>query len=126
MAIKSSTPKLLSFILIFTFCVLGAFAGHKQVDLSLLNAKENFALILMQNQDVAAANLARDFVNDQAGRIAILAPPHVMMGWIRPEVGGSLIGLFGIEKVAYQPLALDSTPYQDPQSRAAISFFNAF
>jgi len=126
MAIKSSTPKLLSFILIFTFCVLGAFAGHKQVDLSLLNAKENFALILMQNQDVAAANLARDFVNDQGGRIAILAPPHVMMGWIRPDVGGSLIGLFGIEKVAYQPLALDSTPYQDPQSRAAISFFNAF
>ena len=126
MSKKVSVSKILGFIFTFIFCVSNVFSGGHQDNPLVPNIRENFAIVLMQNQGIAAANLARDFVNSQGGRIAILAPPHVMMGWIPPRVAGTLTGPFGIEKVSYQPLALDSTPYQDSQSRAAISFFNSF
>jgi fibronectin type 3 domain-containing protein len=87
--------------------------------------QQGYTLILMNNTGAAAANQARDYVVSQGGRIAILAPPHVMLGWISPDLAKSLPGNFGIESVALAPVDLAQLKYQDAKTRAAVNFFNA-
>jgi len=95
---------------------------------SSLNAaawQQGYTLILMDHTEVAAANQARDYVVSQGGRIAIIAPPHVMLGWISPDLAKSLPGKFGIESVSFTAVDLAQLQYQDRKTRAAVDFFNA-
>ena len=85
---------------------------------------EGFTLIIMDHNDVAAANQARDYVIRQGGRIAILIPPHAMLGWVPPEVANKLVGEHGIESVSRSPVALSNLKHNDDQTLAAVSFFN--
>src|SRR4030042_3246230 len=51
-------------------------------DSSASSWTKGYTLILMSNEDITSANQARDYVISHGGNIAILSPPHVMLGWI--------------------------------------------
>ena len=85
---------------------------------------QGYTLIVMDNTDIASANQARDYVISQGGKIAILAPPHIMLGWISPELDERLIGKFGIEQISHSPVDLARFKYHDKQTSALVSFFN--
>ena len=87
---------------------------------------QGYTLILMNNTDIASANQARDYVISQGGRIAILSPPHVMLGWISPELSTNLIGKYGIEYITQSPIDLNKLKYQDDQTLALASFLTQY
>jgi hypothetical protein len=87
--------------------------------------QEGYTLVLTGNTDIASANQARDYVISQGGRIAILSPPHAMLGWISPELAQQIIGKHGIEQVFFSPVDLGKIKYQDEQTMAVVNFFNA-
>jgi hypothetical protein len=105
--------------------VASAGAQHEHASARAADWLEGYTLIVMSNTDIAAANRARDFVISQGGRIAILVPPRVMLGWISPALAQGLIGHHGIESVSHAPVNLAALKYQDDKTRAAVSFFNA-
>jgi hypothetical protein len=87
--------------------------------------RQGYTLIIMNNADMASANAARDYVESLGGRIAVLVPPHAMMGWVPPELAGQLAGNHGIERVVYAPVVAEGLKYHDERTRSAVSFFNA-
>jgi len=121
--------------LLIGFCVFIVLAGiwstsfaHQSQEENLSAAiawQEGYTLILMSNTDIPSANQARDYVVSQGGRIAILSPPHVMLGWVSPELSAELIGKFGIELVTQSPINLETLRYRDEQTLATASFFNS-
>ncbi len=111
--------------IVLSFVYAAAVAQPQEHPSAATNWQQGYTLILMDNTETAAANQARDYVVRQGGRIAILAPPHVMLGWISPELAQSLPGNFGIESVSFVPMDLAQLKYQDQKTRAAVIFFNA-
>jgi hypothetical protein len=87
--------------------------------------QQGYTLVVTSNTDISSANLARDFVTEQGGRIAILLPPHIMLGWVPPELAGKLIGKHGIELISYETVGLTALRYKDEGTVAAASFFNS-
>jgi len=92
---------------------------------SSLEWQQGYTLILMSNTDVASANQARAYVASQGGRIAILSPPHIMLGWVAPELHAQLVGQYGIELITQSPVDLNTLKYKDEQTIALASFFNS-
>ena len=87
--------------------------------------QQGYTLILMRNTDISSANQARDYVINQGGKIAVLSPPHVMLGWMPPGISTELIGKYGIELITQSPIDLESLEYRDEQTLSTISFFNS-
>jgi hypothetical protein len=87
--------------------------------------QRGYTLIVTNDKDNASANRTREYIVSQGGRIAVMAPPHIMLGWIPPALMGNLIGKHGIEFVTYQPVDYSKLKYQDRASKAACDFFNA-
>src|SRR4030042_2546115 len=83
-----------------------------------------YTLILMNNEDISAANKARDYIINQGGTVAILSPPHVMLGWIPSGLSNKLIGKHGIELITQEAIDIRGVKYQDEQTIAFINFFN--
>ena len=86
---------------------------------------EGYSLIIMNNTNIASANQARDYVISKGGKIAILVPPHIMLGWISEELSKRLIGMYGIESIIKTPIDLNTLQYRDEKTVAAVVFFNA-
>lgn len=106
------------------FCAFTAeVAAHKQSGDTEWH--QGYTLITMSNADIASANKARDYVTSRGGTIAVLLPPHIMLGWVPPEIADSLVGNYGIESVTDNPLNLTQLKYRDEGSLAAANFFNA-
>jgi hypothetical protein len=85
---------------------------------------QGYSLILLSCNDTECANKARDYVIDMGGTIAILVPPHAMVGWIPPEIAGELIGNYGIESIYFHPVDLINIKYKNDESIALVNFFN--
>jgi len=86
---------------------------------------EGYSLIMMNNTTIDAANQARDYVISQGGRIAILIPPHIMLGWVSKELAAKLTGKYGIEYITNEPISTNQLNNLDEQTSAAVNFFNA-
>jgi hypothetical protein len=115
-------------VILILFGIPASSLAHQMEEESLFSAIEwhsGYTLILMSNTDIPSANQARDFVILKGGRIAILSPPHVMLGWVPPELYGELYGRHGIELVTRDPVDLKDVSYKDKQTLAAVSSFNA-
>ncbi|MBV9959072.1 MAG: hypothetical protein JO360_11660, partial [Acidobacteria bacterium] len=87
--------------------------------------QRGYTLILTGDKDNASANRTREYIVSQGGRIALMAPPHVMLGWIPPGLAGELVGKHNIEFITYQPVDSSRLRYQDQASASACAFFNA-
>ncbi|HWP42107.1 MAG TPA: putative Ig domain-containing protein, partial [Blastocatellia bacterium] len=85
---------------------------------------DGYTLVLVDADSSAEIAEARDFIAGQGGRVAIVVPPHSILGWITPEVESKIIGRHGIRSVHRS--ALDRVPgeFTDRQTRLAIDAFN--
>ena len=98
--------------------------GHAAVS-SATDWQKGYTLILLSNTDPDLSSQALAYVLSQGGQIAIFSPPHVMLGWLSPELSASLIGKHGIELITETPVDLQALKYTDDQTLATVSFFNS-
>lgn len=87
--------------------------------------RQAYTLVLMSTSDIAVANQARNHIVANGGRIAVLVPPHVMLGWIPANLHDGLIGTYGIERITQRPVDPATLAYKDAATLAAVSAFNA-
>lgn len=91
---------------------------------SASNWHQGYTMILMNSTDATSGIRTLDYVTSKGGKIALLSG-NVMLGWVPPELVGQPIGEHGIELISYQPVDISKLRYQDDQTVALVSFFNA-
>src|SRR5262249_42690350 len=67
---------------------------------------------------------ARDFIAAQGGRVAIVLPPHAIMGWIPVEVASRIQGKHHIKSIHRSVLDGRATGFRDRETAVAINAFN--
>lgn len=83
-----------------------------------------YALILVDASSKGDLADASDFITSQGGRVAVVLPPHVILGWITPESDSRLLGRHGIRSIHRTPLSSPPAGFRDRETRTAINAFN--
>src|SRR5262249_24215212 len=83
-----------------------------------------YTLILVDFTSKNDLSPARDFLSSQGGRVAIVLPPHPLMGWISPEADSRLLGRLGIRSIHRTPVTSPPAGFRDRDSQVAIKAFN--
>ncbi|HEV8487302.1 MAG TPA: putative Ig domain-containing protein [Blastocatellia bacterium] len=83
-----------------------------------------YTLVLVDADSNAELAEASDFIISQGGTVAIVLPPHSILGWITPEVGARIIGRHGIRSIHRTPV--DSVPakFRDRDTQLSVRVFN--
>ncbi|MEK6323666.1 MAG: putative Ig domain-containing protein [Acidobacteriota bacterium] len=119
----------LAFRLLLALLVLTAYSAsastqsQNQSGLST-DGRGGYTLILVEANSKAELAEARDFIASQGGRVAIVLPPHAIMGWISPEVDSRILGRHGIRSIHRTTLASAPSGFKDRETQMAISAFN--
>ncbi|HSO75620.1 MAG TPA: putative Ig domain-containing protein, partial [Blastocatellia bacterium] len=64
------------------------------------------------------------FIVAQGGAVAVVVPPHAILGWISPEVGARILGKRGIRSIHRSVVDQRSVAYTDRETQIAIGLFN--
>jgi hypothetical protein len=83
-----------------------------------------YTLVLVDADSKAELAQARDFITNQGGRVAVVFPPHAILGWITPEVGSKIIGRQGIRSIHRTAIDPGSVGFNDRETQIAIGVFN--
>jgi len=83
-----------------------------------------YTLVLVDADSKAELAQARDFIVEQGGRVAVVLPPHAILGWITPEVGSRIIGRNGIRSIHRTAFDPGSVGFNDRETQIAINIFN--
>lgn len=83
-----------------------------------------YALVLVDSTSKADLAEARDFIVAQGGVVAVVVPPHAILGWISPEVGGRILGKRGIRSIHRSAVDRRSAGFEDRETQIAIGLFN--
>ncbi len=86
-----------------------------------------YSLVLLDCNSLKEAKSARDYIESQGGRIALILSEHAMTGWISPEIIPSLTSnkQYPITAVYLSPVSPDLIEYQDAKTIYAVNFFNS-
>lgn len=85
---------------------------------------DGMTLIVVDAPDIASLHAARELVQANGGRVAVMVPPSVMLGWVEPAVASRLVGRAGIRDVRWSPVTGAEVGVNDPQAISAIETFN--
>ena len=83
-----------------------------------------YTLVLVDASSQAEFAQARDFIVSQGGRVAIVLPPHAIMGWIAPNLDLRLLGRHGIRSIHRSPVGSPQSGFSDRETQTAINAFN--
>ncbi|MDI6808721.1 MAG: T9SS type A sorting domain-containing protein [Candidatus Eisenbacteria bacterium] len=83
------------------------------------------SLVLLSTDDVRFQASLRNGIELEGGRVALIFPPRVLMGWFSDERGRSLIGTPGVRGVFRGPIDVSSLDDIDASALQAINFFNS-
>ncbi len=83
-----------------------------------------YALVLVDSSSKADLAEARDFIVAQGGAIAVVVPPHAIMGWVSPEVGARILGKRGIRSIHRSAVDPRSAGFTDRETQVVIGLFN--
>jgi len=86
--------------------------------------RNDYALILVDAASKSALAEARDFIVSQGGRVAVVVPPHAILGWISPTTESKILGHNGIRSIHRSPLASSPAGFRDRETEIAIGAFN--
>jgi len=86
--------------------------------------RSGYTLVLVDTDSKAELAQARDFIASQGGSVALVLPPHAIMGWINPEVDERLLGHHRIRSIHRSTLAAAPTGFKDRETQIAINAFN--
>jgi hypothetical protein len=114
----------LAALLVLIAC--SASASTQPRDQSGLSAegRAGYTLILVDASSKGEIAQARDFISSQGGRVAIVVPPHAIMGWVSPEVDSRILGHHGIRSIHRSTLASAPSGFKDRETQLAINAFN--
>jgi hypothetical protein len=85
---------------------------------------EGFTLVELDTDDVASLYRAKAVIESHGGRIAILSPPSLLMGWVPPELGEELTGKAGIKQVYFTDVLPGEVTINDEQTRHMVTYYN--
>lgn len=85
---------------------------------------KDYTLIITGNTDTSSTHRTRNYIVSRGGRIAVVVPPHVMLGWVPQSVATKLVGHEKIELVTSRPVNITAIPYRDEKTLAMVNFFN--
>lgn len=91
---------------------------------SVPDSRSGYALILINASSKAELAEARDFIISQGGRVAIVVPPHAIMGWINPEADSKLLGRHGIHSIHRSALGSAPQGFRDRETLTTLGAFN--
>ncbi len=93
-----------------------------QNDMSWL---DGFTLVVLETTDIPSLHQARATIQSHGGRVAIMSPPSIILGWIPYERRAELIGQAGIKAIHGTEIPAGTVDARDFQTRAVVSFFNS-
>jgi hypothetical protein len=85
---------------------------------------KDYTLIITGNTDTRSTHQTRNYIVSHGGKIAVVVPPHVMLGWIPETLATKLVGHEKIELVSSHPVNIAAIPYRDEKTLAMVTFFN--
>jgi hypothetical protein len=91
---------------------------------SAANSQRGYTLVLVDTNSNAELAATRDFIVSQGGRVAIVVPPHAILGWISPEVDSNLLGHHGIRSIHRSPLGSAPQGFRDRETLLTLDAFN--
>jgi Putative Ig domain/Fibronectin type III domain len=88
------------------------------------NPEAGYTLVLVDTSSKTELAEARDFIVSEGGRVAIVLPPHAIMGWIAQEADSRLVGRHGIRSIHRSPVVSAPSGFTDRDTQTAINAFN--
>ena len=85
---------------------------------------EGLTLIEVEGTDVASLHRARLVVQEHGGRVALMMPPSLLVGWVPPQEAMRLEADPLIRAVRLTEMTPDEMARLDPRSRRLARFFN--
>ncbi|HXV13670.1 MAG TPA: FlgD immunoglobulin-like domain containing protein [Candidatus Krumholzibacteria bacterium] len=82
-------------------------------------------LIVVDAPDIAALHRARALVQENGGRVGVMVPPSILIGWVDPATANTLAGREGIRDIRWSEADPARYHASDEQSLSAIESFNA-
>jgi hypothetical protein len=110
--------------LILIACVSSPVAAA-DTDPNELAFLDDLSLVVLDTDDINSLHLARRLIQSKGGRIAIMSPPSVLIGWVPYGLEDELVGKMGIEAIHYSEVASETLDRGNPRTRAMIEFFNS-
>lgn len=86
-------------------------------------ALDGLTLVIVDAPDIAALHRARVLVQENGGRVGVMVPPSVLIGWIDPTTAAKLVGREGIRDIRWSETATSYRVTDEP-SLSAIESFN--
>lgn len=86
---------------------------------------DGLTLVLVDGNGPESLHRARTVIQDFGGRVAILSPPSLLIGWIPYQVRDDLVGRAGIRAIYYTEVLPEETGISDPQGLRMLRYFNA-
>ena len=91
---------------------------------STAGSLNGYTLLLVDANSNAELAEARDFIISQGGTVAVVVPPHAIMGWIKPELDSHLLGHHGIRSIQRSAVASAPQGFRDRSTLLTIGAFN--
>ena len=115
-----------SVVALLVLTVFSSLAGAHSPNQSVSSADPaaGYTLILVDTSSRAELAQARDFITSQGGTVAIVLPPHAIMGWIPPSVDSRILGRHGIRSIHRSPVGSAPSGFSDRETQSAINAFN--
>ena len=86
---------------------------------------DGFSLVELEGDDIAGLHRARAEIQSHGGRVAIMSPPSLILGWVPYEIRAELIGRAGIKAIHYTEVLPGEVDALDPQSNYMIEYYNS-
>jgi hypothetical protein len=90
-----------------------------------LSFLEGFTLVVLEDGDIPAMHEARELITSYGGRIAIMSPPSLLMGWVPMELREELIGQAGIKDIYFTDVMPGEVRVHNEPNRAMLNYYNA-
>jgi len=85
---------------------------------------DGMSLIVLETDDIPSMHRALNLIHSFGGKIAIMSPPSILLGWVPFEVRDDLIGRAGIKDIYYTEVLPEELGLEDEQSIKMINYFN--
>ena len=105
-------------LLLITSSAFGSAFGGRAADDAV------YTLVLVDASSKAELADARDFIAAQGGTVAVVVPPHAILGWVSTEVAARILGKHGIKSIHRTVVDQRSAGFTDRETQTAIGLFN--
>ena len=114
-----------SLVALLALTVSGSWAGaYPNTQSGAGDPAAGYTLVLVDASSRAELEQARDLIVSQGGRVAIVLPPHAIMGWISADSDSRILGRHGIRSIHRSPIGSAPSGFRDRETQTAINAFN--